>query len=137
MIEMDPAYLRELAKQTLFVCGILEGFSISAVVTLLGYERHDRVMAIIFCAAILSTAAFLLAIFGMTGVIMLTTEGYPLPNPEADLRATRNIASVGLLLGILSITTLLSASGWVKSKRLGWFTTVVGVLLLIAIMRMM
>jgi len=73
----------------------------------------------------------------MTKVLMMTTDGFPLKMTEGDLKVPSLIGGMTLLFGIMSLITIISLSGWTKSKKMGRFTTVIGILTLILILFML
>ena len=91
----------------------------------------------IFRLAILATGAFLISIFSMTNIFMMTTEGYPFEVKNEDLTWLRALGALSYLIGIICITLILALFGWTRSKGLGWFSTTVGLLSLILILMMM
>ena len=72
----------------------------------------------------------------MTKVLMMTTDGFPIKVTEVDFKISSLIGGMTLLLGIMSLTTLIALAGWTKSKQMGRFTTVVGIFTLILILIM-
>ena len=122
------SYWNELSNQLMLISSLMCGFSVAVVVTLLIHNSTNKILGIIFKLAVFSALAFLLSIFSTTTIKMMTTQGYPLKFDEAKFSTTRIIAGFGFLTGILSIISILSLSGWVKTKRTGWLTTILGIL---------
>ena len=55
---------------------------------------------------------------------------------EEDLVLPRVIGVASFYFGIISLLTLIALAGWTKSKRMGRFTTVVGIITLILTLMM-
>ena len=91
-------------------------------------------MPSIFRAVIIATASFLISIFAMTRILMLTTPGYPIKVTPEDLTFPRIVGFVSFVVGILSIITILFLSGWNKSGSLKKFSVVVAVVTLVLIL---
>ncbi len=89
-----------------------------------------------FATVFLSACLFLISVFAMTNIIMMTTEGYPRKVLESDLSLPRGIGSFSFFLGIISLLTMIAMSGWTKSKKMGIFTTIVGIITLILMLSM-
>lgn len=70
----------------------------------------------------------------MTKILMTTTEEYPFKIIENDLTLASTIGSLAFMLGIISLSTVIALSGWTKSKRIGFFTTIIGVLTFLMIL---
>jgi len=66
----------------------------------------------------------------------MTIPGYPFKFVESDLSLPRIFGVVTFILGIISLSTLISLSGWTKSKITGIITTVVGDLTLLILIIM-
>ena len=130
-MELDNAYMNELARQFMFMSALLGGFSLTVLVLLLGSEDMDRYRSIVFRLAALATGAFLVAIFGLTDVIMKTTPGYPLAIKSEDILFARLAGGGALFVGVLTVLGMVAMMGWVKSRAMGWFTTLVSLVALI------
>jgi len=129
--------MNELASQTIFISALLGGFCLTVLVLLLDNESTSKIMTSIFVVSIIAIGAFLISIFSMTNILLTTTEGYPMPINKADLTNARITGSICFFIGILSVLIITSLSGWTKSKKLGVFSTIVGVISLVLIVRMM
>lgn len=137
MIDLPFEYWNKLANQTLFISALLGGFSLTIIASLIEYKSTNRFVDIIFKAAAIATTSFLISIFAMTKILMLTTEGYPFKVTGANLMFPRLIGIIAFLTGLIAIITIISSSGWTKSKRLGRFTTILGVLALVIILTLL
>lgn len=133
-MEITLMYWNELAKQTILVSSLLCGFSITVMANLLVSDRKDRLMNRILKSATLAAACFLVAVFAMIQISMITTPGGYLKNVVAsDFIMARVIGVVTFTVGLISLTVMISLSGWTKSKRIGIYTTTVGVMALLLI----
>jgi len=137
MPEVSFEYWNKLADQTILVSSLLSGFSITVVANLLVAELNTRLLNTIMVFATLSATFFLITVFGMTNLLLMTTAGYPFPVVSEDLFYPRVIGSIFFFLGIISLLVMISLSGWTKSKKMGMFTTILGVLALILILTML
>lgn len=133
-MEITLTYWNELAKQTILVSSLLCGFSITVMANLLVSDRKDRLMNRILKSATLTAACFLVAVFAMIQISMITTPGGYLKNVVAnDFIMPRIIGVVTFTIGLISLTVMISLSGWTKSKRIGIYTTSIGVMALLLI----
>ena len=133
MIEISLEFLHKIAEQIILISSLLAGFSIAVVANFLISETKGRLMKNIMLFATTAASFFLIALFSMTNIIMKTTEGYPFKVSAEDLIFPKLIGMLSFLLGIISLITMISLSGWTKSKNMGLFTTVIGLLSLILI----
>jgi hypothetical protein len=136
MTEIAFEYWNKLADQTITISALLGGFSIAVIANLLVSETRNRLTNKIMGASTLAASFFLVTIFAMTKLLMMTTNGYPIKVVANDLLLPRVIGVIAFLLGIISLLTMISLAGWTKSKKMGLFTTTVGVLTFLLILIM-
>jgi len=133
MIELQPEYLNSIANQIIVISSLLSGFSIAVMANLLVTKSEDRISNSILKVAAVAAACFLVTVFSMTKIVMMTTEGYPLKFENSDLDFPKVVGFVTFIIGIISLSILIALSGWTKSKGTGVFTTIIGILTLIMI----
>ena len=136
MTEITFEYWNKLADQTITISSLLGGFSIAVIANLLVSDVNTRISKTILVVSTLAASFFLVTVFGMTDLLMKTTVGYPFKVVENDLFLPRIIGTVSFFLGITSLIALISLAGWTKSKKMGRFTTIVGIITLILILFM-
>lgn len=131
MTEITFEYWNKLADQTILISSLLGGFSIAVMANLLVSEINTRLVRYIMIFSALAASFFLITIFAMTKLLLLTTDGYPFKVINDDLLLPRVIGSSFFSLGIISLITLIALAGWTKSKKMGTFTIIIGVFTLI------
>ena len=136
MTEITFEYLNKLASQIITICSLLGGFSIAIIANFLVSDTKSRLTNRIMVTSIFAACFFLVTLFAMTKVLMMTTKGYPTKVLINDLTPYRTIGAISFLFGIISLLIMISMSGWTKSKRMGIFTTIVGIITLIFILIM-
>ncbi len=136
-VKLSFEYWNKLAEQTVFISALLGGFSIAVIVSLLYNEKTNRLSRNLFRAAIIAAASFLVSVFSMTKIIMITSPGFPFKVTKAMLSFPRIVGSASLLIGVISLMTIIALSGWTKSRRMGIFTTTIGGLGFILIILML
>jgi hypothetical protein len=137
MEEMSLEYWNQLANQMMMISSLLGGFSIAVVANLLVSETNTRLFRSIMKTAVLAASFFLISVFAMTEILMMTTNGYPLQMTKGELTTPATIGGLTLLFGIISLTVLIALAGWTKSKELGKFTTITGIITLLLILYML
>lgn len=131
---MTLEYWNELAKQTLLITSLLSGFSITVVANILVSDRNDKLTNRILKSATLSASCFLVTVFAMVHIVMTTTPGGYIKNVSIDdFQTARIIGMLTFMTGLFSLSAMIGLSGWSKSKRVGIFTTTIGILTLILI----
>ena len=136
MIEITFEYWNKLAEQTITISSLLGGFSIAVIANILVSEAKDKLHKYIMIASTLAACFFLVTVFSMTNLLLKTTPGYPMKVVGSDLILPRTIGVISFYFGIISLLTLISLAGWTKSKRMGRFTTAIGVVTLILTLMM-
>jgi len=136
-MDLSLEYMNKLASQTQFISALLCGFSLTVLVLLFDKRDSDKISINIFRFAILATGAFLVSIFAMTNIFMMTTEGFPFPVESKDLIFPNVLGGIALFIGIASIALIISLLGWTKSRSLGIFSTTIGVITLLLIIIML
>jgi hypothetical protein len=131
---MTLEYWNELAKQTLLITSLLSGFSITVVANILVSDRNDKLINRILKFATLSASCFLITVFAMVHIVMTTTPGGYIKNVSIDdFQMARIIGMLTFMIGLFSLSAMIGLSGWTKSKKVGIFTTAIGILTLILI----
>lgn len=134
-MELTLEYWNNLANQFIWISSLLSGFSIAVVASLLVHEKINKISNWILKTATISAGGFLVTVFAMTKILMMTTPGGNLKNVvESDFLIPRIIGSLSFLIGLISIVIIISLSGWTKSKETGLFTTIVGALTFLVIL---
>lgn len=133
-MEITLEYWNELGKQTLLITSLLSGFSITVVANLLVSDKNDKLTNRILKSATLSAGCFLVSVFAMVNIIMTTTPGGYIKDVSLnDFQVARIVGMISFMVGLFSLSTMIALSGWTKSKKVGRFTTVIGILTLILI----
>ncbi len=126
--EVSPEYMNKFAQQIILISSLLAGFSITVVANLLVRSARDRLAVAILKVATLSAGCFLVTVFAMTKLLMLTTPGYPTEFLEeaGSLLVPRIIGLLTFVTGLATLTAIIALAGWTHSRRTGIFTTAVG-----------
>lgn len=134
MVELPFEYWNKLASQLITISSLLGGFSIAVIANLLVSESNNRITNSILKATTIASGCFLVTVFAMTRIVMITTEGHPDIISGNDLAFPRIIGSLTFIFGIISLSVVIALSGWTKSKRTGIFTSIIGVLTFLIIL---
>jgi len=135
---MSLEYWNTLANQMILVSSLLSGFSITIVASFLVADKKGKLSNQILKSATLSAGCFLVTVFAMMQISMMTIPGGYLKNvSENDFLMARVIGMSTFMIGLFSLTIMIALSGWTKSKQIGRFTTIVGVVALLLILATM
>jgi len=127
MNEIPLEYWNRLASQLILISSLLSGFSIAVTANLLVSKSDNRITINILKSTTVAAGCFLVTVFAMTKIVMMTTQGYPGQVVESSLIIPRLIGILTFLLGVISLSAVIAMSGWTKSRSTGIFTTIVGV----------
>lgn len=136
MAEITFEYWNKLAEQYILISSLLGGFSIAVIANLLVSDVNTRLLRNVMITSTLAASFFLVTVFAMTKILMMTTDGYPMKTISSDLILPQFVGAISFLFGIISLATLISLAGWTKSKKMGRFTTAIGILTIILILIM-
>ncbi len=136
MTEITFEYYNKLADQIITISALLGGFSIAVIANFLVSDTKTRLINNIMKASIFAACLFLITVFAMTKVLLMTTEGYPQKVLDNDLLLPRSIGGFAFFFGTISLLVMISMAGWTKSKKMGIFSTIVGIITLILMLLM-
>lgn len=134
--EIPFEYWNKLANQIITISSLLCGFSIAIMANIVVSKAETQLVKNIMIVSTLAGSLFLVTIFAMTKLLLMTTEGYPFKVHHADLTLPRIVGVISFFSGIFSLIIMISLSGWTKSKRMGIITIGIGVLTLILMLLM-
>jgi len=126
MLDLPFDYWNKLAGQLIVISSLLGGFSLSVIIPLADSKVENKVMSYIFRSVVIATASFLITIFAMTKIFMITSQGFPFKVTTNDLTFPRVIGLVSFMIGILSVIAVIGLSGWLRSSPMKRFTIIVG-----------
>ena len=136
MAENTFEYWNIFAEQIITISSLLGGFSIAVIANFLVSNLNTKLSKSIMAASTLAASFFLTTVFAMTNLLLKTTDEYPLKVVDNDLMIPSVVGVIAFYLGIISLLAMISMSGWTKSKRMGRFTTILGIITLILILLM-
>lgn len=137
MTELTSEFWNTLASQLILISTLLGGFSFSNLFTIDGINSEAKLKSKLFKALTLACVGFIVSIFAMTNIIMLTMEGNPFSVSNSDLNLPRIIGSISFLTGLISIIYAIAISGRIKNYNSSKFSLIVGIIALIMIILMM
>ena len=133
-MEISTEYWNTLANQFVLISSLLGGFSITVVANLIGSTKEHKVIDRMLKLAAVSSGCFLISLFAMTQISLMTTPGGYYKNiTENSFVIQKNIGVITFMFGLISLLIILCLSGYIKSRKTGIFTTIVGIISLILI----
>ena len=136
MTETTFEFLNKYSTQIMTVSSLFAGFTIAVIANLLISDIKTRLINNILAVSILAANFFLVSVFAMTKVVIMTSKGNPNTTDINNLDFPGTIGVAAFFLGTVSLLVVISMAGWTKSKKMGIFTTIIGLLSLILIISM-
>jgi signal transduction histidine kinase len=112
------------------ISAVLSGFSLAFLGVMLTFDRESKAADRTARLATVSAAVFLITALGWAlsaSELASITAAEAARALEERHRQLHQILSMFFLAGVALFMLTLAASGWVRSRRLGWFTTIVSV----------
>jgi hypothetical protein len=136
MIELSPAYLAALATQIGSLSAFLGGFAATYLATFLTFGEKGRAASGAIASAAVAAVGFVIAVVGST---MLVAATHPdAPAHEASLIGSARVTMVlSFLVAMIALMVSLGISGWVRSRGMGWLTSGLAAIGIIATTLMM
>jgi|FLOH01.1.fsa_nt_gi drug/metabolite transporter (DMT)-like permease len=116
MTEIPLEYWNKLASQLITISSLLSGFSIAVIANLLVNESNTKITNSILKMTTIASGCFLVSVFAMTKILMMTTEGHPTKIVDSDLTFLKLIGTFTFLIGIISLSIVIGLSMLSKSK---------------------
>lgn len=127
MIDLPVEYFRILAEQLVFISVFLGGISATILGTLIVVKNDSRILKIMILGLSLAAVSFIVAVMGMNKVLIILAPDSPYQSSNELLFYPRLIGGLTFGIGIFSLIAVISLSGWLKSKKIGILTTVIGI----------
>ncbi|WP_046757629.1 hypothetical protein [Kordia jejudonensis] len=129
--DLPVEYFKILAEQAVFISAFLGGISATILVTFIITNNDKKVFKYMMLFAAIAAVSFIVAIFGMTKIQLLLAPDSPYEHIKAQLVFPRVVGGLSFYSGINSLLVVISLSGWLRSKRLGIITTILGVIAIV------
>lgn len=137
MLDLSNTFLREVGVQSLLVGIFLGGISVSILGNLIVSNNNGKIIKILIIGLSISSLSFLLTILSSFELILILTEGSNQEVNSQILKQTTRPVWMSLYLGLFSLISVISLSGWLKGKKLGMITTILGIITILFIILIM
>jgi len=128
MEELSKEYLYEIANHYVIISALLAGFSITFIANIIVTDTKKNIQKALLIVSAVAASSFLISLFSLTKVLALTSENYPFEINSETLLFLNKSSQWAFGLGMITISLLISLSGWTKSKAIGIITTIIGLL---------
>jgi hypothetical protein len=124
---MEPvshSYISALATQLGTLSAFLGGFAATFLATLLTFDNRSRLITTTIGLAVTSAVSFIVTVVAATTLNAIYHPEAPSLMASQSASQTRIIMSLGFAIGSLSLLASLGCSGWMRSRGIGWITTI-------------
>ena len=129
MQQISETYLVAAAGQIGFLAAFLGGFAATLMGGLLAARLEGRASALCIGASALAAAAFVTAVIAATGLAAGLHPAAPdIVSQRPKLAIMYTVMGAGFSLGTFGLLLAIGAAGWIRSRRLGWITTLAAAL---------
>lgn len=129
--------MAEFFRQFAFVGALLGGFSLAFFGTLLDAGRVHRAVGPTAALALASSSCFLIVTLGNTFAASAMADDQMRQRLQAGIHHQVGPLSMLFLLGILLLLASFGASGWIRSRKLGWATSTIALATLLGVVWVM
>ena len=137
MLELPNAFLREVGIQSLLIGVFLGGISVSILGNLIVSDNNGKLIKVLIIGLSISSLSFLLTIISSFELILILTEGWDEDVNSQVLGRTMRPIWMSFYLGLFSLICVISISGWLKGRKLGIITTILGIITLLFLILIM
>lgn len=123
--DLKASYVVAVAEQISFVSAFLGGVSATILFSVIIFSSDKRIVSFLVAASTLSACSLLVSVVSGWRLIIGMHPDLPFtPDPgKINLLWNALIASYGL--GVNSLLLSIGLSGWIRSRRTGWVTSVI------------
>ena len=123
MLELAPSYLSALAEQFGFFASFVGRFSATIFVTLLTLTQKSRPASYAIALAAIAAVLFIVTVSISMTLLAATHPDAPAQVANVPTDGKRIFVGLTFILGLYSLLGAIAASGWIRSRRLGWTIT--------------
>ena len=126
MQALPSGYLAEIARQLSFLSAFLGGFAAAFYVTLLNSRSDKKACEYSLGSSAIAACGFVVAVISF---VMISVVSHPdVPSnitSGSSLGNARIVGFLGFVLGVYALLVSVGISGWIRSRRLGFVTSIV------------
>jgi hypothetical protein len=126
MQNLPVEYFKVLSEQLVFISVFLGGISATILGTLIVAKNETRVFKLMIIGLSLAAVAFIIAVFGMNKVLIILANDSPYQKSQELLFYPRLVGGLSFYIGIYALIFVISLSGWLRNKKVGVTTTLIG-----------
>ncbi|QIG81134.1 hypothetical protein [Stakelama tenebrarum] len=134
MEQLSPAYFSAIATQTGNIAAFLGGFAATYLATLLTLTKPSRIASITIGCAAIAAICFIISVAAATTLVAMLHPEAPAHIADNGVLLPRVLMALPFALGMCALLGSIGASGWLRSRRTGWTTSIAAGIGLVAIL---
>ena len=132
--ELKASYVVAVAEQLSFVSTFLGGVSATILFSILIFSSDKRIAALVVAASALSACSLLVSVIASWRLIIGLHPDLPFTPDPGRINLLWNSLIAGYGIGVNSLLVSIGLSGWLRSQRSGYVTSVIAALAILFFM---
>jgi len=128
MNEISPDFLKFIAEHLVLICVFLGGISATILGTIILHKGESKIINSMIIGLSLAAVSFIVAIIAFNKIQVVLNPSSPYYGKDDLLNFPRLVGGLSFYLGIYALIVVVGLSGWMRSKKIGIFTTSIAVL---------
>jgi len=123
--ELKASYVVAVAEQLSFVSAFLGGVSATILFSVIIFSSNKRIVGFLVAMSTLSACSLLVSVIAGWRLIIGLHPDLPFSPDPAKINLLWNSLIAGYGLGVNSLVVSIGLSGWIRSRRMGYVTSVI------------
>ena len=133
MVQLKPDYLTAIATQLGSVSAFFGGFAATMLALFLTVGGRSRGSLVAAHASAVAAVSFVIGVMASTALIAIAHPDAPPATAVRSTEAIRPLLAISFSIGMISLLAAIAASGWSHSKAMGWTTTIISSVAVLAV----
>lgn len=133
MVPLKPDYLTDIATQLGSVSAFFGGFAATMMALFLTVGGRSRGSLVAAHGSAVAAVSFIIAVMASTALVAIAHPDGPPATAARSTSAARPLLAISFSIGMIALLVAIAASGWSHSKAMGWTTTIVSSVAIVAV----
>ncbi len=130
-LKLNPQFILAVAEQLSFVSAFLGGISATILVTIVVFTSPSKSVNWIVSTSALAACSLLIAVVAAWRLVILLHPEIPVPVDPKIIKVLYAGMLLGYSIGFLSLLVSIGLSGWLRSRRNGFITSVIALVAIV------
>ena len=133
MVPLKPDYLTAIATQLGSVSAFFGGFAATMLALFLTAGGRSRGSLVASHGSAVAAVSFLIAVMASMALIAIAHPDAPPATATRSTAAIRPLLAISFSIGMVALLAAIAASGWSHSKAMGWTTSIISSVAILAV----